>query len=221
MSDPVVYGESYSVYVRAVRLALEEKAVAYRLEPIDIFADDGVPQCYAARQPFGKIPAFEHQGFQLYEAVAINQFIDEAFPGEALSPSDPRERARMRQVISVLDSYGYRTFVWDIYVQRVRLPQEGGESDETVIASGVEKGRLCLAALGDLIGDDDFLLGARPGLADCHAYPMLRYLQLAPEGAALLEESAWATRFLSAMALRQSVQATRSPLEPQNEPSID
>ena len=38
-----VYGAPYSVYVRIVRLALEEKGVAYRLEEVDIFADGGPP----------------------------------------------------------------------------------------------------------------------------------------------------------------------------------
>ena len=39
--EPVVYGGPYSVYVRAVRLALEEKGVPYRLVPIDVFTPDG------------------------------------------------------------------------------------------------------------------------------------------------------------------------------------
>jgi hypothetical protein len=40
---PIVFGAPYSVYVRAVRLALEEKGVAYELVPVDIFASDGPP----------------------------------------------------------------------------------------------------------------------------------------------------------------------------------
>ena len=35
---PIVFGEPYSVYVRTVRLALEEKAVNYELVPVDVFA---------------------------------------------------------------------------------------------------------------------------------------------------------------------------------------
>ncbi|TIN15515.1 MAG: glutathione S-transferase family protein, partial [Mesorhizobium sp.] len=38
MSRPVVYGAGYSVYVRIVRLALEEKGIGYELVPVDIFA---------------------------------------------------------------------------------------------------------------------------------------------------------------------------------------
>ena len=41
MSEPVLYGAAYSVYVRSARLALAEKGVAYRLQEVDIFAEDG------------------------------------------------------------------------------------------------------------------------------------------------------------------------------------
>jgi glutathione S-transferase len=92
-----------------VRLALEEKGVAYELVPVDIFAVDGPPSEHVTRHPFGKIPAFEHTGFCLYEAGAITRYIDEAFGGPPLQPADPRNRARMNQIISILDSYAYRT----------------------------------------------------------------------------------------------------------------
>jgi Glutathione S-transferase, N-terminal domain len=123
--EPVVYGAPYSVYVRAVRLALEEEGVPYRLVPIDVFTPDGPPKEYLNRQPFGRIPAFEHGGFQLYEAGAITRYVDEAFPGPVLQPTAPELRARTHQVISILDSYAYRTLVWDIYVERVSVPKDG------------------------------------------------------------------------------------------------
>jgi len=40
---PTVFGAPYSVYVRAVRLSLEEKGVRYELVPVDIFALEGAP----------------------------------------------------------------------------------------------------------------------------------------------------------------------------------
>lgn len=216
MSSLVVYGAPYSVYVRIVRLALEEKGVDYLLEPVDIFADEGAPAGYLDHHPFGKIPAIAHDGFRLYETVAITQYLDEVLSGPALTPEAPQAQARMRQIIAVLDSYGYRPFVWDLFVERVRKPQEDAESDEAVIAAGLEKSRTCLRALADLRQGSAFFLGEQVSLADCHAYPMLRYMQLAPEGSALLEETGWPMRFLETMARRPSVAATRSPLELQN-----
>jgi glutathione S-transferase len=77
---PIIFGAPYSVYVRAVRLALEEKGAHYELIPVDIFAPGGPPPERMTRHPFGKIPAFEHAGFRLYEAGAITRYVDGAFP---------------------------------------------------------------------------------------------------------------------------------------------
>lgn len=76
---PIVFGAPYTVYVSAVRLALEEKGVQYELLPLYIFSSSGVPPEHKARHPFGKIPAFEHAGFRLYEAGAITRYVDEVF----------------------------------------------------------------------------------------------------------------------------------------------
>lgn len=186
--DPIVFGASYSVYVRAVRLALEEKGVRYTLVPVDIFAPDGPPADYKILQPFGKIPAFEHEGFCLYETGAITRYIGEAFPGPRLEPGEPRGRARMNQIISVLDSYAYRTLVWDIYVERVLRPKSGANADEERIAAALPKAVLCLSALSQLMGEAPWLAGPELSLADLHAGPMFAVFELAPEGRHLLEQ---------------------------------
>ena len=92
-TEPTLFGAEYSVYTRIARLALEEKGGPYAFEPIDIFARDGPPDGYLERHPFARIPAFEHAGFQLYEAGAITRYVDEAFSGPALQPSGLKPRA--------------------------------------------------------------------------------------------------------------------------------
>ena len=109
-------GLRISVYTRIARLALEEKDVDYQLEEIDIFADAGPPDEYLAHNPFGTIPCLIHGDFYLYETSAISRYIDETFPGTALQPSISAQRARMNQVISILDCHTYRPMVWDVYV---------------------------------------------------------------------------------------------------------
>jgi len=135
MPTPILYGAAYSVYVRAVRLALAEKGVPYRLVEVDVFAATGPPAEHLARQPFGKIPAFEHHGFQLYEAGAITRYVDEAFEGPALQPASPWARARMTQAIGIQDAYVYPDLVWGIYVERAEPPRRGRSPDEARIAS--------------------------------------------------------------------------------------
>ncbi|WP_236062582.1 glutathione S-transferase N-terminal domain-containing protein [Paraburkholderia nemoris] len=83
-----LYGAAWSVYVRIARLALEEKQINYRLVEVDVFAENGVPQEHLKRHPFGRIPTFEHGDFHLYETGAIVRYIDDAFPGCRLQPTD-------------------------------------------------------------------------------------------------------------------------------------
>src|SRR5919108_2855669 len=103
MGRPRLFGADYSAYVRIARLALAEKQVDYELVPVDVFAEGGPPASYLERQPFGRIPAFEHEGFRLYETTAITRYVDDAFPGAALQPAEPRLRAAMNQIIGIVD----------------------------------------------------------------------------------------------------------------------
>lgn len=98
-----LYGAAWSVYVRIVRLALEEKRVKYDLVEADVFAETGVPNEHLTRHPFGCIPAFQQGDFHLYETGAIVRYIDDAFPGCKLQPADPRARAKVTR------SLGYWT----------------------------------------------------------------------------------------------------------------
>lgn len=208
MPGVTVFGAAYSVYVRIVRLALEEKGVPYRLEEVDIFAEGGPPEDYLQRHPFGRIPAFEHDGFRLFESGAIGRYVDEAFDGPPLMPGGAQARARVNQITGLLDSYAYRAMVWDVYVERVDVPNEGGVSDEEKIAAGLKTAGICLTALEVIMGQGDYLAGPRVTLADLHAAPMFECLLGVPEGAALLERHPALVRWWDRMAARPSLPAT-------------
>jgi glutathione S-transferase len=208
---PIIFGAPYSVYVRVVRLALEEKGVRYGGVPVDIFASGGPPPDHRARHPFGKIPAFEHAGFRLYEAGAITRDVDEAFPGPRLQPEDPRGRARMNQIISILDSYAYRTLVWDIYVERVSRPTSGAAADEQKIAGALPKAEICLSAVAELTGEAPWLAGTAITLADLHAAPIVSVFQLAPEGDSLLGRENRLREWWARVSTRPSFVRTQVP----------
>ncbi|MER9968509.1 glutathione S-transferase family protein [Mesorhizobium sp. M0060] len=184
MGKPVVYGADYSVYVRIVRLVLEEKGVGYELVPVDVFAADGIPGWYFEHQPFGRIPAFEHDGFRLYETGAIARYVDEAFDGPPLQPGEARPRARMNQIAGMLDAYAYRAIVWDVAVERL----EKTSPNEVVIANGLRQAKTALQALSSLKAEGPWLLGTDLTLADLHAAPIIGYFIKVAEGRSLLAE---------------------------------
>jgi glutathione S-transferase len=208
MNRPKLYGASYSVYVRTARLALEEKGVGYDLVEVDIFAPGGPTPEHLARHPFGKIPAFEHDGFRLYEAGAISRYVDDVFPGPALQPGDARPRARMNQAISIMDSYAYPNLVWGIFVEQVSAPARGRATDAAKLAAAMPKSATCLAALDALLGDLPFLAGAQVSLADLHAAPLFDYFAQAPAAPAMLARHPRLGAWLARMRARQSMLAT-------------
>jgi glutathione S-transferase len=213
LSDPVVFGADYSVYTRIVRLALAEKRVDYEMQTIDVFANDGLPEDYRVRQPFGKIPAFSHDGFDLYETGAIIRYIDETFEGPHLMPDTIQTWARANQIISILDHYAYRSMVWDIFVERMRVPEKGGTPDEEKISEAVGVAETCLTSIEALMEDGSYFLGNFPGLADVFAAPMLALLRQAPEGNALLLKSVRWIEWWNRMNDRPSMVSTRMPTE--------
>lgn len=211
MPEPIrVFGADYSVYVRIVRLTLEEKGIGYELVPVDIFSAGGPPAWYLDLHPFARIPAFEHGGFRLFETATIAHYVDEAFDGPALQPAEVKTRAMMNQIIGLLDAYAYRTMVWDIYVERVSKAREGKTSDEALIASALLKAKTCLAALAKLKSAGPWLLGDRLTLADLHAAPIFAYFLKAPEGRVLLAEEPALQDWWGLISARPSFAATEA-----------
>jgi glutathione S-transferase len=208
MATIKLLGLRISVYTRIARLALEEKKVDYELEEVDIFADNGPPGEYLEINPFGCIPCLVYGDFKLYETGAICRYVDEMFLGMPLQPKEPAPRARMNQIISVLDSYTYKPMVWDVYVQRIVVPGSGGRADEALIAEALPMLRAVLQEIDSWRGDREFLAGDALTLADLYAYPMMRYFIETAEGATMLESFPRLQRWMAQMQSRPSASAT-------------
>jgi glutathione S-transferase len=206
MARPIVYGPAGSSYVWSARLALAEKGVAHDLVELD-FEEMKAPE-HLARHPFGKVPAFEHDGFTLYETQAIMRYVDEAFPSAPLQPIDLHQFSRMNQIIGIVDSYGWSSIAFGIAFQRFVAPRLGMKTDEERIAKSVPQAKLCLAEFERIQGDDEFLAGDRVSLADLMVAPLLWYLAKTPEAAATLGEHAKLQAWLRRIEGRQSFQVT-------------
>jgi glutathione S-transferase len=213
MGDPVLYGLTRSVYTRIARLALEEKGVRHTLEEVEIFGPEGVPSEHLARQPFGRIPALVHDGFTLYETGAITRYVDETFAGTRLQPQEPRARARMNQIIGIVDSYCYRPMIWGVFFARIVAPAENIRPDEQHLAESLAKSRTCCRALEEILGGQRYFTGDELTLADLHALPILLYFSMASEGAEMLSAQPRMRAWLDNMTARPSVQRTKGKFE--------
>ena len=203
MSNTVeLFGADYSVYVRICRIALAEKGVDYTLHPVDIFADDGLPQDYLDLNPFGRIPSFRHDGIVLYETDAVTAYVNEAFEGPQLMPIEAKARARARQIMRLADGELYKHLVWGVFV-----PWKDKE-----LMPGLERADLILGELQRLAGKN-WMAGDQFGVADAYVYPMLRYFSMVPEGAAKLAGFDHFTGWMEEMSRRKSIIFSQFPDE--------
>ena len=207
-----LHGPAYSTYARTVRLALEEKGVAYTLDEVDLFKGGSQTPEHLARQPFGKVPALTHDGFVLYETFAIVRYVDEAFDGPSLQPADARARARMTQICAVIDSYTYANAIGKAFWQAAIVPMQGGAPDQAVMAEGLAKADTSFAAIEALCVGGPFLCGAAISLADLHLLPVVDYFASVPAGRAVLDKHPKLAAWAAGMATRPSVLKTKPQL---------
>lgn len=206
MAPPIIHGPSFSTYVRTARLALEEKGVGYELSEFNFI--QGMPQEHMARHPFGKVPSFEHDGFTLYETAAVTRYVDEAFSGPKLQPEDVRLRARMTQIIGIIDSYTYGPIVNKLVIQRLIAPMVGGTTDEAVIEEALPAVTRALEVLEGFVGERNFLAGDRLSLADLHLAPIFAYLTMTQDAELLLQDKPSLRRWWTGMSGRASIAST-------------
>jgi glutathione S-transferase len=180
MATPIIYGTDMSTYVRTVRMAFEEASAPYERVDVSVVRGECKEQPHLARNPFGTVPAFEHDGMMFYETSAISRYVDQVWAHDSLTPADARDRARMNQIISIVDYNGYASIIWQIVVHRL-LPQLVGGTDEKVIAAAVPRAELCLKEWDRIRGDGKLLAGDKLSLADLYVAPLLSYLSLTPE----------------------------------------
>jgi glutathione S-transferase len=209
MARPIVYGPAGSTYVWSARLALAEKGVAHDLVELGFGEHREGP--HLARHPFAKVPAFEHDGFSLYETQAILRYIDEGFPVAPLQPTDLHQFARMNQIIGIVDAYGWPSIAAGILFNRMLAPRLGLPVDEAAVAAALPRARLCLSEFARLMGEQNFMAGERISLADLMVVPLLYYFSRLAEGAAPLAEHPTLQSWLRRMEDRQSFQVTKPP----------
>lgn len=90
-SVPVLHGVSASPFVRKVRIALVEKSIEYRLEPVMPFA---MSDAFLAISPLAKVPVYQDGDFALPDSSCILAYLERLHPEPPLFPSEARALGR-------------------------------------------------------------------------------------------------------------------------------
>ena len=181
-----LYGYRYSVYTRIARMVLVLRDLGYdavEVNPFDLPSDPKL----ALVAPFQRVPVLDHDGFVLFETSAITRYLATRFPGPELVPEDAKAAARLEQVIAIVDAYGYRPMVRQVFSHAVFRPLIGEPVEPDQIIKGLEATAPVLRVLDGIAAEGLVLVPNRPTLADLHLAPMIGYFIMADAGRAALD----------------------------------
>jgi glutathione S-transferase len=83
-----------------VRIVLAEKGVPFETVEVDL---SDRPAWLYEKNPVGKVPVLEEDGWVLPESAVINEYLEERYPEPPLLPADAAERALARLLVFRFD----------------------------------------------------------------------------------------------------------------------
>jgi glutathione S-transferase len=153
-----IIGSFVSPYVRKVLACMNLKGLAYEVDPITPFYGSDE---FERLSPLRRIPVLVEGDFSVSDSSVICAYLDEAYPGRALFPSDPKDRARARWFEEFADTRLGDLFIWGLFYQKVVHPIVWGEPGDQAridktLAEGIPS---ALDYLEEVLPGDGFLFG--------------------------------------------------------------
>jgi len=164
-------GNTTSNYYNKVKLALLEKGLPFNEEKV---STNSLDEAVLSASPIGKIPFIRTPQGSLCESQVILDYIEAAHPQPALIPADPWQAAKVRELITFVDTYLELT-ARQLY-PKAFFGGELSEGNAARIRTLLEKqitGFKRLAKFSPYVGGDSFTL------ADCAAWANLPLIAMA------------------------------------------
>ena len=164
-----------STFARRVHIALLEKQIPFEPVNIDMAVREHKSEAHLSRNPYGRVPAIDDDGFLLYESASILMYLEATHPQPALVPADAQGRALVDMHIRLCDMQ-FARHAGSILFPRRFLPPE--RWDHAVMDIARREMELHLAILAAQLGDEEHLVRGTFSLADIAYLPMLHFLPL-------------------------------------------
>jgi glutathione S-transferase len=169
-----IYGNPMSTCTRKVLMTLAETSTPYEMVVIDFAKGQHKQETHLRHQPFGRIPALDDGGFEMFESRAMCRYINDRSNGK-LVPSDVKGRARMEQWISIETSEFTPNAMKFIYNYTFHRPQE-----PAVLEAAATALELTASVMEKQLTQTPFLAGPEFTLADVSFMPYLEYVMPTP-----------------------------------------
>jgi len=212
MAKVEITGPAESTYTRVARMVCEEKSIPYDLKQSAPHSPD-----VTAIHPFGKVPVMRHGDFELCESKAIATYLDLAFPGPKLIPTEPRHAALTEQWVSLVNTKLDGTLVRTYLFNYIFPKTSDGAPDRKAIDAVTPAVKEEIGLLDRAVAKGGFLAGDSFTYADINLMPILAYLKNFPEAGSAIAATKSLSTYYDRLAARPSFQNTVPPPPPQRQ----
>ena len=189
-----------STYSRRVRIACLEKGIEVELVELDMAKGAHRGPDYLQKNPYGRVPTLEDDGFVLYESTAILEYLEATHPTPPLVPGDARGCALVAMHMKLCDIQLARQTGIIIFPKRF-LPRE--RWDEAAMAQAKKEIERHLAIVEQQLAGREWMVGGRYSLVEVCYAPFVEFfplMEITPPPAV----AAWTARMLGRPSARET-----------------
>jgi glutathione S-transferase/RNA polymerase-associated protein len=162
-----LYEHPLSPYAQKVKIALYEKGIPFETVVPNLLG--GSDADFAATNPRLEVPSLVDGDTTVFDSTIILEYLEDKWPKPAVLPPTPAERARVRMIEELCDTY-YEAINWGLTEIRV-FGRATGELAERMTARAGEQITGMHARLERDLGAQPFFTGANFGWGDLSVYP--------------------------------------------------
>ena len=171
----IVYEHPLSPYAQKVKIALDEKGIAYETKLPAAIGSGRVDKEFMNANPRGEVPALIDGDAAIFDSTIILEYIEDKWPTPPLLPKDALGRARARTIEDVMDT-AFEPINWGMGEIRWFKRAEGARASE-IERRAAAQARGLYDWLTRLLGDDEWFGDTRFGWADLCVVPYLNGAQ--------------------------------------------
>jgi glutathione S-transferase len=202
-----LYEHPFSSAAFKVRAVIHELGLPVTLIPVDMMKGEHKTPEFLARNPNGKVPTLDDDGFLVWESNAILCYLAAKKPESGLLPADPRGMALVQQWLQ-WQATTFAPSTNEVMGETVYAKFFGRSKDEAKYAAGMEKVRRDLGVLEKTLASREFLCG-KLTLAD---FSIVSSLLLRSAMGVDLEAFPNVKAWVARMESRESVRKSLPPL---------
>lgn len=169
-----LYRAPFSTNCERVTLALGHKGLDDEVESVWVDYADRSPVEAVSGQ--GLVPVIDHDGLVVNDSLAILGYLEQLAPEPALYPADPARRAEAELLLDWFDR------VWKVAPNAIEAELAAAAPDHARVARLSAEMDAHLDRFEALLTGREHLLGDAFSVADCAAYPFLKFAAGRPPG---------------------------------------